>query len=246
VETPLAVALFAGAVAAAQGQSQPQVGATVMYTLQWESSSRHTPGALLPGWSANFRLTVELVPAVNTVVPVGGVFPSAATLGTLRGIMQMFIDLRGMGGAEGSWTNLWVDPEWDLTGAGGGMPVAGGTELRNIQAGVFAPSWPQVLSTNPVHVWSGTWTPASYQARTVTFSVANGHANPSEFSSRAYVQDGASGGVPTQGTTGQQFGSANIPIIPAPPAVVMLAIGIMAGVRRRSAIQAAIGPGVNA
>jgi hypothetical protein len=231
LHTRLAVALLAGAPAAALAQS-PQVAATVSYTLHWTNSVTGDQTPLSPGQGARLTLSALMTPGVGTVVAVApGVLPSGNTLATLRGIQSMFLDLVGTGSAEGNWSNLHVDEMWDLLGPFHGTSTAGGARLINIQAGQFPTSWILVMAFNPVVFWSGTWTPASYEVNLTTFTVANATANPSAFASNVLARDGVSTLI-TVGTAANDFGSAQIPIIPAPSALALLAFGLLMGGRR--------------
>jgi hypothetical protein len=230
----LMLAVVAGTAAVATAQTAP-VGATVNFNLSWTNSVTGDQTPLSPGQSANLVLTATMAPAVNTVVTVApGVFPSNNTQGTLRGIQSIFLDLHGTNNAAGTWTNNIIDEIWDLVGPGGyGTPFAGGAELRNIQAGQFPPSWGLVNTTNPVVAfWTGTWTPDSYDMRTVNFTTANGNANPQPWSSNVLVRDATFTAV-TVGGAANDYKNANIPIIPAPSSLALLGLGGLVAARRR-------------
>jgi hypothetical protein len=229
-----AVALILAASGLCRGQ-QPQVEATVTYTLTWINAATGDQSPLSPGQSATISMTATLTPAVNTVVPVLGVFPST-TLGTLRGIQSMFVDLVVTGNAAGTWSNLHLDETWDLLGSSGhGASTAGGTRITNIQAGQFPANWATVNATNPiVNIWKGDWTPANYIWAWTTFTVENGNANPSPFASNVLVNPSSNSGGPVYvGSAANGFGFVTIPAIPAPSALCLLGFGLLASARHR-------------
>jgi hypothetical protein len=231
-----AIVLVAVAGSAATVHAQ-QVSATVTHTLTWVNSITGDQTPLAPGQSAILRLTATMTPGVGSMVAVApGVLPSNNTIGELRGIQMMFVDLVGSSNATGSWTNLQVDANWDLIGPGGhGTSTAGGVRLTNIQAGQFLPTWSMANSTNPVVAyWTGTWTPSSYSfSSPVTFTVANGSANPGPFASNVLVRDGTANVPVTLGSAANGFTTALI-FIPAPSALALLAMGAVFSGRRRS------------
>jgi hypothetical protein len=235
LHTRLAVALLAGAPAAALAQS-PQVAATVSYTLHWTNSITGDQTPLSPGQGARLSLTALMTPSVGTVVGVApGVFTSGNTLATLRGIQLVFLDLNGTGEASGAWTDLYVDEMWEV-GSNFGFPHSGGAVLSNIIAGQFPPTWNIVMATNPlVSFWMGTWTPASYAPREVTFTSANGFSNSSPWSAYVLVRDATVTHV-FVGSAGNEFGAAHIPIVPAPSALCLFGFGLLAAARHRQRV----------
>jgi hypothetical protein len=228
----LALAVLAGAAATTLAQS-PQVAATVSYTLHWTNSVTGDQTPLAPGQRANMWLSALMTPGVGTVVTVSPeVFVTGNTLGTLRGIQRIFLDLVGTGGAEGVWTNLLEHEVWGIQN-GQGQPAAGGARLRNIMAGQFPAHWSGVNQTNPIpEFWSGTWTPSNYSPRTVMFTTANGSANTIwPFASGVLVRDGSE--IPVYAPTAADgFGSTPIPVVPSPSALALLAMGLLLANRR--------------
>jgi hypothetical protein len=155
-------------------------GGAVTYALSWRECNEtggtlpNADGLLSPGEHALLQLSVAFTGqnTVATFSPAIGTFAS----GTIRGYGMGFLDLHGSSQTEGMWNvdnsfGFGVDPAWDLIGfPGSGTPVAGGTQLLNIQMGQFPVSI--INTTNPVQdIWIGIWTPNSYAPRQVTFMV---------------------------------------------------------------------------
>jgi hypothetical protein len=217
---------------AACGQATT-IAAALGYALSWQDTGNHN-GTLEPGESAVLHLTVTMAPPVNTVIPFSG--GQGGPTGTLRGIASGFIDLTGAGGTQGTFgldPNLGygVDPTWDLIGPGGyGTP--NGTGLINIQFGQFQ-HFPN--TTNPiVNVWQALWTPSSYTSRTVTFGTADGTAAGTGYASAVIIKWGPLNGNLQNATCLSDFGTLNIPIVPAPPGLGLLGLwGVLAGTRPR-------------
>jgi hypothetical protein len=231
-----AVLTVCGLPAAANAQ---QIQATISYQLTFSEvlAGTTTPGngngVIEPGEAAHLRLTAHMTPAVGTTVPIDPTMFPGWTAGTLRGIMSIFLDLHGSNDAQGDWSHLRIDPVWDLlAGAGNGTPFAGGTQLRNIQAGQFPYSVGIIMTTNPlVDVWQGVWTPQAYDPRMVVFETVNGNANPTPFAGSALVRTGGVTFLP--GTVSNGFTSIQIPIIPAPSTATAVLLGCLLVVRRR-------------
>jgi hypothetical protein len=228
----LALMTAAGAV---RGQAST-TAATLAYALSWQDSGNHN-SILEPGESAVLHLTVTMTPAVNTLVPYSG---GQRPTGTLRGIAWGFIDLIGAGGTQGTFNLDWmlgygVDPTWDFFGPGGyGTPD--GTGLLNIRFGQFYPIGGSLNTTNPiVNVWNAEWTPASYSARSVTFGTAEGTAAGPGHASQVIIRWGPFSGNEQTVYSLSDFGTLNIPIVPAPAGLALLGVGgVIAFTRRRT------------
>jgi len=217
---------FAGsallAIAGAAFGQASTTAASLAYSLAWQDTGNHN-GVLEPGESALLHISVTMTPPVNTAIPFTG--GQGGPTGTLLGIAYGFIDLTGTGGTEGSFnidplSGYGIDPTWDLLGPPGyGTP--NGTGLINIQFGQFGDN---TNSTNPiVNVWSALWTPAGYTGRTVTFGTtvgtsAGGHA------STVIMRWGPLHGNRQDASCLSDFGTLEIPIIPAPPGLALLGI----------------------
>jgi hypothetical protein len=219
----LAGAAMVALAGAASGQST--IWATLNYSLSWQDNGNHD-GLLAPGESAILHLTVTMTPPVGTVIPFTG--GQGGPTGTLRAIASGFIDLTGTGGTQGAFdlnplAGYGVDPTWDLVGpAGYGTP--NGTGLINIQFGQFSSS-SSTNTTNPlVNVWNAAWTPASYAPRTVTFGTA-ATTGSGGVASAVIIKWGPLNGNLQTVSCLSDFGTLQIPIVPAPPSVALLGIG---------------------
>jgi hypothetical protein len=221
---------------AAFGQST--TAARLSYSLTWQDTGNHN-GVLEVGESAVLRLSVTMTPVVNTVIPfTGGV---GGPTGTLRGVASGFIDVVGTGGTQGAF-NLDEAAGYgtDLIWSGTVDPHSGtpnGTGIMDIQFGQVATGSSTVMTTNPVvNVWSTAWTPASYAARTVTFGTAVGSASGG-IASAVIIKWGPLNGNIQAASCLSDFGTLNIPIVPAPGGLALLGIAgalTCARPRRRS------------
>ena len=227
---PLAAALAGASRCAAQFPATTE--ATLRYQLSWQDTGNHN-GVVEPGEGARFSLTVLMTPGVGAIISYSG---GGAATGALRGIGSGFIDLIGASGAQGVWTGMTIDENWDLTGAGlgHGTPASGGAQLRNIQFGQFPVTNQYVNTTNPiVDVFEGIWTPASYAARTTGWSLSP--AVPTNgIPSSVVIRPNNSGSpvemVASLSDLGQPL---SVPIVPAPPAAMLVGIAIVVAPRRR-------------
>jgi hypothetical protein len=220
---------------AAAGQAST-TAATLSYSLFWEDTGNHN-GVLEVGESAHLHLTVTMTPGVGTLIPFTG--GQGGPTGTLRCIGTGFIDLTGAGGTQGTFNvdtfaGYGVDPTWDLVGPSGyGTP--NGTGLMNIQFGQVPIGNPLLITTNPIiNVWNSLWTPTSYSPRTVTFGIATGTAAGGH-ASQVIIKWGPQFGNLQYAYSLSDFGTLNIPILPAPATLALLGLGgVIAAARRRS------------
>jgi len=232
-----AAATLAAAALAAPASAQSYTPDSVaVYSLFWSELDADyqpvpTPDGLLErGERALLRLNVSFTNqnTVGSFTPPAGTFTS----GTIRGLGQGVIDLVGTGGAQGEWNldpvlNLGVNLEWDLTGgAGAGTPGAGGALLRTLQFGQFPQFAFQINTTNPIEtIWSGVWTPESYQPRTVEFLSA---PSPLVGEAHSFVLVRTSSIFYIAARCGANFGAVQIPIVPAPAGTLALVGGAVA------------------
>jgi hypothetical protein len=235
--TPGSIAALAGAASllALCGAAAGQVtqNTRVTFALDW-SDVGGTPNQILElGESALLRVSVSFTNqnTVGSFSPPVGTFSS----GTIRFFGSGFIDLNGAGGAAGSWDvdpahGYGPDPSWDVAGPPGyGTPGAGGASLRDIQFGQFVTQGHN-LANPVVGIWSGLWTPASYLPREVVFSIAEGSSSGG-FAAAVIFRLASNLGGMIQ-CPAEFFGTAQISIIPAPPALAVIA-GAVLGARRR-------------
>ena len=248
----LVVSALAGLATTAM--AQPTLpAATVTYSLTWENSVTHDHTALSTGQSAIFHLIATMAPESGTAGTWGTVVSPGGS-GTYRGIQALFTDIVGGANTAGTWNvaqaqGYGIDPDglWDVTGGqGNGISTLSGARLTNIQAGQFPASQNAVNTANPatgtntvpaeVGYWNGVWTPASYAARTVTWTVANGSANPGTQSNALIVRDPTANSTVFVGTGVDNFGTAqSVGIIPGPSSLALLGLGGLIAARRRRA-----------
>ena len=231
----LALTAVAGLAGAANAQAPATTNSTVTYTFTFDDTGNHD-GIIQPGESAVITMQAAFSGqnTVGTFQPAVGTFST----GTIRGLGAAFLDLNGTsnngGNANGAWnvTDA-VDPAWDLVPvAGWGTSTNGGSNLINLQMGQF-PATPSAINTqNPIAgIWHGTWTPASFTNRTVTFTSVAGSASGGQASSVLF-RTSATGLVSAFCLSTQ--GSINIPVAPAPASLALLGLGgLVAGRRRR-------------
>jgi hypothetical protein len=200
------------------------------YTLAWSEVGGNGNNLLEPGEGARVKLTVTMSPPSGTA-GTWATTVSPGGSGTYRAIQAVFLDIVGAGGAEGVWTDIVVDELFEL--GLNGTPAAGGTRVNNINAGQLPPASGGINTTNPmVNLWMGTWTPSAYATRSVTFTTANGSANPNSQANAIIVRDPTANTTVFIGRGHDVFGSVQIPIIPAPASVAVLGAGCVWGVRR--------------
>jgi hypothetical protein len=230
----LALTAAAGLAGVANAQTQTQ-NSTVSFTLSFQDTGNHD-GIVQPGESALITMNVSFTGqnTVGSFAPPVGTFSS----GTIRGLGAGFVDLTGTanngGNANGNWdvTDA-IDPTWDLIGsAAWGTPASAGSNLQNVQFGQF-PTGPNAINTtNPINaVWHGTWTPASFTSRTVTFTVGDGAASGG-FGASVLFRTGSSSLASAFAL--ESYGNVTIPVAPAPASLALLGLGgLVAGRRRR-------------
>jgi hypothetical protein len=234
----LALTAVAGLAAGASAQSTTS-STNMTFTLHWDDTGNHN-GQLEPGESALLTLDASFTNQ-NTV---GQFQPNIGTFGsgTIRGLGSGFLDLNSSGGdASGTWNvdqnaGFGVVGDWDVTGGqGNGTSASGGAQLQNVQFGQFAATPSAINTTNPIlAVWSGTWTPNNYNARTVTFTPAGAVAAGTAISS-VTLRLSASGVASVFVVPANlSFAGVSIPVVPAPSSLALLGLGgLVAGRRRR-------------
>lgn len=195
-------------------------------------------GNLEPGEGALIRMGISFTGqnTVGTFQPNIGTFGS----GTIRGFGSGFFDLIGTN-AQGTWLldqsqGFGVSDDWDVTGGqGNGTPAGGGGTLRNLQMGQFTATAAGINTTNPITaIWSGVWIPSSYTLRLVNFTTTGAGAAGTSIASVLFRLNEATPAGAFVTTANLAQGSVNIPILPAPSGLALLALaGLTAWGRRR-------------
>ena len=229
--TPLA---SLASIASAQSTT-PDAGAT--FSLRWIDSG-NANGILEPGERAVLALDVSFTNqnGIASFAPPIGTFGS----GTIRGLGSGFLDFHGAGGAQGAWNvdqlqGYGISSDWDIAELGNGTSANGGADLVNVQFGQFAPTPQAINTTNPIiRVWAGTWTPATYATRTVTFEPRGAAAAGTFVSSVALRLSSTNVWSIFLLPDNLMFGAVTIPIVPAPWSGAALAFALTIPHRRRS------------
>lgn len=186
-----------------------------------------------PGEAARIELTATIVPGIGSTATYAPPPPPGA--GTIAGLGSVFFDLFGSNMAQGTWGPFGRATGFALGGIG--TPSATGENLTAGQAGQFVLPGSVANSTNPINmIWRGTWTPADYSARTVTFTSMAAAAAGQNHSSILiqYGEDPNTGDPLYIGRfIDGQFGNLMVPIIPAPASLMLLGSGALLASRRR-------------
>ncbi len=222
----------AGLAVAGAAMAQPTTTSSIVsFDLTWtEADSTGHPvaspnGVLDPGESALFQIGVSFTNqyTIGTWTPA---MPPPGS-GTIMGFATGFVDLNGTGNALGTWNvshaaGFGTAAAWDLVGPNGwGTSANGGATLLGVQMGQFPTSPDQIVTTNPIpEIWKGLWTPLSYDARDVSFSLAtsiwaSGPAGWVLFRATASTSAAA-------GTVQSITGSTGIQTFPAPAGLLVL------------------------
>jgi hypothetical protein len=251
------LAAVGGIAAAANAQLTPQPAVT--YNVSWQEYTGTSPspiqdGAVGPGESAFFTISFNMVPPGGTPVTYPtSLVAGGAGAGVLRGMMASSFGIAGTGtDLAGAWANRNVNPTWTNILSSAGSPVSGQARVDNIaasQVGLIAEE-PSIVGSAGIAghssgvLWTGRWTPTNYDARTINFNViANtlGIAVGTAFArDNNFVYDPEDPNAPTNvayapaiGTVSHVFGSAAVPIIPAPSSLALLGLGGLVALRRR-------------
>src|SRR5690606_31271834 len=118
--------------------------------------------------SLRFEPDVHLVEAIagirrlrNGNAMVGTVVHTPLGSGPVLGLAALRARLTSSGGGAGTWSNIYVDPEW----YGGQMPFPqlGGADLAAIFLAQYPPPLGTIRPTNPIEdSMQAVWTPSSY------------------------------------------------------------------------------------
>lgn len=191
-------------------------------------------GLIEPGEGVRLILDVGFSPAVGTTTTYTP--PPPPGVGTIAGLTEVLFDLLGGTTSQGTWSNLVRAPGWSLGGLG--TSGAGGSQLTAAAVGQFILPGGTANPANPIpSIWQGTWTPASYATRNVTWQSAGAAAGGGQTTS-LYIQYDVVQGLPqyTSKYVPGQFGSVVVPIVPA-PGVGAISLGAAAWLARRRRVR---------
>lgn len=223
------------ATLAAVANAQP---ASVHFAWTWSevlantaTPSTATPGVIDPTEGVRLTLHAEMVPGIGSPVTIQ--FPPSAGTGTIYAFVGNATELLGSSGALGRFSLLSVVPGFVTDPIGSVL----GTNLIVHATNNVVLGQPVNLS-NPIDgLLSLTWTPESYEARTVSFTsrdaLVAGDANG------VYARYGTSpSGSPLLGSARalgvHGIGTGAIPIVPAPAGLILFAAAAFAGRRKRT------------
>lgn len=187
-------------------------------------------GFVGPGEAAELRLTLSFTPDVGQ--PITYTPPPPPGHGVVGGLAYVFFDLEGGPTAQGTFSNARrAIPCLHC----GGIPTE--TGLLAVQVGQIAfPEVPLQYTGNPiVNALRLVWTPADYTTRVITFTASKAAASTTGTGASIYVQYGGTAQEPlwTSKQMPADFGTLQIPIIPSPPSLTLLAMAGAAALRRR-------------
>jgi hypothetical protein len=242
--------LAAAGLVAIAGAANAQVSTTaasLAYSISFADIGNGN-GIVEPGESVRIRLSVTMTPGNGTVIPLSG---ATVTSGTLLAIGSGFLDLslgNALGGTIQNTGNVGginngVIGSWNPIGPAAHGTVSG-TNIQNIQFGQFPfnslPIDPDenpngVRLNNPLtNFYTIVWTPSTYTARTATVNLAPGSASGGNAAGVMVQYDPDPNLAPIAAASLFTFGTANIPIVPAPSSLALLGLGgLIAGRRRR-------------
>jgi hypothetical protein len=228
-----ALASLAGA--AANSTAQELVTFTWSFTEVVANSTTPATGPLAnngvidPGEAARIALRVSFSPPVGS--PVTYTPPPGTGRGTIAGFASMSIDLLGGTGSEGMYSNITRLGAWNIGQSG--TITSGG--VINVLAGQ-SPLSPGPNPANPINnIWRVVWTPQDYSPRIANFSGAKGSGTAST-GAALYIEYGGDPEDPRYITKAvpADFGSLQIPVVPSPSTLALIALAGL-GIRRRRA-----------
>lgn len=233
------VPAFLGVVLSMPSAAYAQYG-LIHHTLHWVEVyyGATTPvsnpnGIIEPGEGAMLRMSVsftEVGTPVTYGVPPSGVAPVAGYAATVFRVLAAAAE-------GGDWSHTAGPPGFGITPPltlpDGSIHFTG-----TAQTWVFGGTWmPDPANPYP-HVWRSVWTPSMYSHRTVEFSLADYQpiTHPIPTPPQLYVFLGTD---PTTGHTlfafanaGRTWDSVQIPVVPAPGALMAFTAACLAAMRR--------------
>ncbi|MFM9997024.1 MAG: hypothetical protein ACKVU4_14630 [Phycisphaerales bacterium] len=176
---------------------------------------------LAPGESTEVHVSVAYAPGIGGTA-VWNSLRATQHVGTVAGFSLAVFNVNAfpVGAASGSWSNLAVAPGFHPFSSAG---TIAGNSVAWVEVGTgFGPPLAVVPTTNPVLIWSGTWTvSAGSGAGAVNLSTAvlnSGYVH-------LWLQGGAIGTYAVEDAWPCTNGQAVITVIPAPGVIALTAIG---------------------
>lgn len=230
-----ALAVVGAALSATANAQSFTDDSTITLALHWSELGGNGDGVLEPGESALLSMDMSFTNqgGVADFSPPIGAFSS----GTVVAFASAVLDINGTGSTQGGWDThashgFGVDPMWAFFGRNG-TPANNGANLTDIEMGQFGE--PANLNTaNPVQpIWTGVWTPSSFAARTVSFSVAAPFNSGNEVAAVYVGVSDSIGFAVYPNPSHLDLGSVQISIAPASPVASVLGLVILGRRRRR-------------
>jgi hypothetical protein len=171
---------------------------------------------LQPGQSQTVRVWAFYEPGYGSLVP-WTTPPGSGQLGFVSGLNDASLSVLSIANGEtGAYSNLQIN----LHPLGSvGTPVAGGVQ------GIFVGQFEPILVSNPIWIWSATWTPFDYSPRSVT--LATQATKPVGM----FLQIGL--GFPSRDEWMPIDTERSFQVVPAPGIIPLLAVVGLLAVRRR-------------
>jgi hypothetical protein len=186
-------------------------------------------GMIDPGEGAELRLTISFTPGVGS--PATYTPPPGTGLGNIGGFASASFDLHAPPGHGGIFHQIAGRPL-----GGWGFPFGSiEPDVVRGQNGLFPLPGSPANPENPIdNLWRVRWTPTDYTARIVEFTAAKGIATAGT-GAALYIEYTGNPQAPEyiSKSVAADFGSVQIPVVPAPTTLVIFSAGLLAAARRR-------------
>ncbi|MFM9997027.1 MAG: PEP-CTERM sorting domain-containing protein [Phycisphaerales bacterium] len=182
-----------------------------------------------PGQSVNVSVSASYAPGVGANA-VWNTLGGTGQTGTVAGFSLAVFNLLGnaAAGVSGSWSNLVIGPGFSPFANAG---TIAGNNVNGAEIGTgFGPPLATAPTTNPVLLWTGTWTASAASgvgAMNLTASALNGGLV------HIWLQGGTVGAFASEDAWGVTNGQGTFSVIPAPASLALLGLGGLVAARRR-------------